>query len=114
MPALRPNLKAKFHKDPYTAKVFLSKPKPRDVPPMQHRPQPAAQARLHSTSATIKKGAEDAMYKTRTQILNPVLVERAGGDMSLAQKRLENARHQHLMNKLRGKTIGSSDFSALN
>lgn len=111
MPALRPNLKAKFHKDPYTAKVFLSKPKPRDVPPMQHRPQPA-QPRMHSTSATVKK--DDPMFKTRTQILNPVLVERAGGDMSLAQKRLENARHQHLMSKLRGKTIGSSDFSAMN
>ena len=67
---------------------------------------------MHSTSATVKK--DDPMFKTRTQILNPVLVERAGGDMSLAQKRLENARHQHLMSKLRGKTIGSSDFSAMN
>ncbi len=47
MPALRPNLKAKFHKDPYTAKVFLSKPKPRDVPPMAHRPMVPQQSRLH-------------------------------------------------------------------
>ena len=35
----------------------------------------------------------------------------AGGDQSLAQKRLENARNMHLMNKLRGKAFMSSDHN---
>ena len=119
MPALRPNLKAKFHKDPYTAKVFLSKPKPREVPPMQNRPLPgggpALVPRLNKSMGAggAGVGGKDSDPFRKTQVLNPTLVERAGGDMSLAQKRLENARHQDLMNKLRGKTMTSGELSAM-